>query len=172
MSNKPMELSPYAYPKCLKQILTHVGVRHGVGCTIPAYFPCFIKRLRVIAMEVKIDDPRLEDEYELSAALKIASENLKKGRYFVLGGKLDGWAEISKHEFTALSILEEIGDKKITTIEYEPELLQITLKGDNGFRFTNTNDADTIDDFLKIIEAMDDIRSGDFYARIKEAKHE
>lgn len=33
-------------------------------------------------MEIKLDDPRLEDEYEVSVALKIASEYLRKKQIF------------------------------------------------------------------------------------------
>lgn len=56
------------------------------------------------------------------------------------------------------------------SFEYEPELDLITIKGDRGARVTDN--ADSIDIFLKVVDKFDDIRNGDFYARIKEAKHE
>ena len=167
--------SPLAYKKHFKQILKHIGVRSGIGYTIPSYFHCFVNgprksQLRVIAMEIKIDDPRLEDEYVVNAALKFASEYLKKSRCFILGGNFDGWAEITKAEYIALRILERIDYQTITSFEYEPELNLITIKGKRGDQVTDN--ADSIDVFLKAVDKIDDIRSGDFYTRIKEAKHE
>lgn len=169
--------SPLAYEKQFKQILKHIGVRSGIGYTVPSYFHCFVNgprksQFRVIAMEIKIDDPRLEDEYVVNAAMKFASEYLKKSRYFILGGNFDGWAEITKNEFTALRILKKVDDRKMSTIVYEPELNLITLKGDDGFIITDKNSVDSIDDFSNVIDMMDEIRNGDFYTRIKEAKHE
>lgn len=141
-----------------KQILKHLGVRSGMGYTIPSYFYCSVNgprksRLQVIAMEIK-------------------SGYLKKSRYFIFGEKFDGWAEITKAEFTALRILKKVGDRKISVIEYEPELHLITIKGGDGFIITDKNSADSIDDFLKVLDVMDEIRNGDFYTRIKEEKHE
>ena len=141
-----------------KQILKHLGVRSGMGYTIPSYFYCSVNgprksRLQVIAMEIK-------------------SGYLKKSRYFIFGEKFDGWAEITKAEFTALRILKKVGDRKMSVIEYEPEICLITIKGDDGIIITDKNSADSIDDFLKVSDVMDEIRSGDFYTRIKEAKHE
>lgn len=80
-------------------------------------------------------------------------------------------AEITKNEFAALRILKKVGDRKISVIEYEPELHLITIKGGDGFIITDKYSADSIDDFLKILDVMDEIRNGDLYARIKEAKH-
>lgn len=79
--------SPLAYEEQFKQILKYIGVRSGIGYTIPSYFHCFVNgprksQLRVIAMEINIDDPRLEDEYVIDAALKIASGYLKKKQIF------------------------------------------------------------------------------------------
>lgn len=91
-------------------------------------------------------------------------------RFFLVADGSYKWTEIAKNEFTAFRILEKIGDQKISTISYEPELHLITIKGDDGFIITDKNSADSIDDFLKILDAMDEIRNGDFYARIKEAK--
>ena len=167
--------SPLAYKKHFKQILKHIGVRSGIGYTIPSYFHCFVNgprksQLRVIAMEIKIDDPRLEDEYVVNAALKFASEYLKKGRYFILGGNFDGWAEITRAEYIALRVLERMDNQAAASFEYEPELKLITIKGDRGARVTDN--ADSIDVFLKVVDKFVDIRNGDFYTRIKEAKHE
>lgn len=141
-----------------KQILKHLGVRSGMGYTIPSYFYCSVNgprksRLQVIAMEIK-------------------SGYLKKSRYFIFGEKFDGWAEITKAEFTALRILKKVGDRKMSVIEYEPEICLITIKGDDGIIITDKNRADSIDDFLKVLDVMGEIRSGDFYTRIKEAEHE
>lgn len=141
-----------------KQILKHLGVRSGMGYTIPSYFYCSVNgprksRLQVIAMEIK-------------------SGYLKKSRYFIFGEKFDGWAEITKAEFTALRILKKVGDRKMSVIEYEPEICLITIKGDDGIIITDKNSADSIDDFLKVLDVMGEIRSGDFYTRIKEAEHE
>lgn len=141
-----------------KQILKHIGVRSGMGYTIPSYFYCFVNgprnsQLQVIAMEIK-------------------SGYLKKSRYFIFGENFDGWAEITKNEFTALRILKKVGDRKMSVIEYEPEICLITIKGDDGIIITDKNSADSIDDFLKVLDVMGEIRNGDFYTRIKEAKHE
>lgn len=167
--------SPLAYKKHFKQILKHIGVRSGIGYTIPSYFHCFVNgprksQLRVIAMGIKIDDPRLEDAYVVNAALKFASEYLKKSRYFILGGNFDGWAEITKAEYIALRVLERMDNQAIASFEYEPELDLITIKGKRGARVTDN--ADSIDIFLKVVDKIDDIRRGKFYTRIKEAKHE
>lgn len=167
--------SPLAYEKQFKQILKHIGVRSGIGYTVPSYFHCFVNgprksQLRVIAMEIKIDDPRLEDEYVVNAAMKFASEYLKKSRYFILGGNFDGWAEITKAEYIALRILERMDNQAAASFEYEPELKLITIKGDRGARVTDN--ADSIDVFLRVVDKFVDIRNGDFYERIKEAKHE
>lgn len=169
--------SPLAYEKQFKQILKHIGVQSGVGYTIPSYFHCFVNgprksQLRVIAMEIKNDDTgfedRLKEVYAVNAALKFASEYLKKSRYFILGGNFDGWAEITKAEYIALRILEGIDYQTITSFEYEPELNLITIKGKRGDQVTDN--ADSINVFLKAVDKIDDIRSGEFYTRIKEAK--
>lgn len=114
-------------------------------------------------MEIKIDDPKLEDEFVVDAALK-------NGRYFILGCNFDGWAEITKAEYIALRILEQMDYQTIASFEYEPELNLITIKGKRGDQVTDN--ADNIDVFLKVVDKIDDIRSGDLYTRIKEAKHE
>lgn len=93
-------------------------------------------------------------------------------KFFLVAEGSYKWAEITKNEFTALRILKKVGDRKISVIEYEPELHLITIKGGEGFIITDKNSADSINDFLKVLDAMDAIRNGDFYTRIKEAKHE
>lgn len=91
-------------------------------------------------------------------------------KFFLVAEGSYKWAEITKNEFTALRILKKVGDRKITVNEYEPELHLITIKGDDGIIITDKNSVDSIDDFLNVLDIMDDIRNGDFYARIKEAK--
>ena len=44
------------------------------------------------------------------------------------------------------------------------------MTGNNGFTITDKICADDIDDFLKVVDAMGEVRNGDFYVRIKEAK--
>lgn len=180
--------SPSAYRKQLKQILKYIGVHSPMGYTIPTYFHCFVNgsrgsQIRVIAMEIKNDDPRLEDEYEVTTALKNISEYLKKSRYFILGGGFDGWAEITGVEYKALDILRDIDgaldmledygwseDKHSLQMEYDTETCDTTVTGKN-FRVTCHNINDN-DEFLKVVDAMGYIRSGEFYERIKGAKHE
>lgn len=175
--------SPSDYRKQLKQILKYIGVHSPMGYTIPTYFHCFVygsrgSQIRVIAMEIKNDDPRLEDEYEVTTALKNISEYLKKSRYFILGGGFDGWAEITGVEYKALDILRDVNDdleilcedEHGMEIEYDTETCKTKITG-KSFRIIY-HDINDIDEFLKVVEAMDYIRSGDFYARIKEAKHE
>lgn len=166
--------SPLAYKKQFKQILKHIGVRSGIGYTIPSYFHCFVNgprksQFRVIAMEIKINDPRLEDEYVVNAALKFASEYLKKGRYFILGGNFDGWAEITKAEFKALGLLDSFKKcEHIISVEYDKERGEVVAIGKNS-KTTCFNVYD-YDEFWQIVDAMGEIRNGDFYTRIKEAK--
>lgn len=74
--------------KLLNQILNYIGA----DCTVLGYFHYFIKKPRgsrseVTALEIKIDDPRLEDlkfedEYEITVALKIASGVSEKKQIF------------------------------------------------------------------------------------------
>lgn len=93
-------------------------------------------------------------------------------KFFLVADGSYKWAEITKSEFIALRILKRVGDRKISVIEYKPELGLITVTGDDGFTITDKICADGIDDFLKVVDAMDEVRNGDFYTRIKEAKHE
>lgn len=150
-------------------ICKYVGLEPGDTYCVPSLYHFILKgprnsEIRATALEIKV-----EDEYEVTTDLKIASEYLKKGRYFVLGGNLDTWAEITKSEFIALRIIERMDDQAIKTIEYDLNLRQIRITGDRGCRVTDN--AYDINEYLKIVEAMGYIRSGDFYKRIKEAKH-
>ena len=91
-------------------------------------------------------------------------------KFFLVAEGSYKWAEITKNEFIALRFLKRVGDRKMSVIEYEPEFRLITIKGDDGFIFTDKNSVDSIDDFLKVLDVMDEMRNGDFYTRIKEAK--
>lgn len=160
--------------KLLNQILNYIGA----DCTVLGYFHYFIKKPRgsrseVNAIEIKLDDPRLddlrfEDTYEITVALKIASGYLRKSRYFILSEILDNWSEITKAEFKALDVLDNLDVYE--RIEYDPKRCEAVVIGKNS-KFTCFN-IDTDDEFLQMVDAMDYIRSGDFYTRIKEAKHE
>lgn len=114
--------------KLANQILNYIGA----DCTVLGYFHYFIKKPRglrseAIAMEIKLDDPRLddlryEDEYEITVALKIASGYLRKSRYFILSEILDNWSEITKAEFKALGVLDNLDVYE--RIEYDPKTLR------------------------------------------------
>ena len=91
-------------------------------------------------------------------------------KFFLVAEGSYKWAEITKNEFIALRILKKVGDRKISTILYERELNLCTIKGDDGFIITDRSITDSIDDFLNVLDVMGEIRNGDFYARIKEAK--
>lgn len=165
-----------SFVKQFNQILKYIGARTEDDYTILGYFHCFIKkprgsRSKVTVMEIKIDDPRLEDEYEVSVALKIASAYLRKSRYFILSEDFDDWAEITKAEFKALGLLDGLKkDEHIAQIVYDLECCEAVVIGKDS-KITCFN-IDTVDEFLQMVDAMDYIRNGDFYTRIKEAKHE
>lgn len=56
------------------------------------------------------------------------------------------------------------------SIEYNEERCEAIVIGkDSKIKCFNI---DTVDEFLQMVDAMDYIRNGDFYTRIKEAKHE
>lgn len=160
--------------KLLNQILNYIGA----DCTVLGYFHYFIKKPRgsrseVNAIEIKLDDPRLddlrfEDTYEITVALKIASGYLRKSRYFILSEILDNWSEITKAEFKALDVLDNLDVYE--RIEYDPERCEAVVIGKNS-KFTCFN-IDTDYEFLQMVDAMDYIRSGDLYTRIRRAKHE
>lgn len=160
--------------KLLNQILNYIGA----DCTVLGYFHYFIKKPRVsrsevTVMEIKLDDPRLEDlnfedTYEITVALKNASGYLRKSRYFILSEILDNWSEITKAEFKALGVLDNL--ETYERIEYDEERCEAVVIGKDS-KITCFN-IDTVDEFLQMVDAMDYIRNGDFYTRIKEAKHE
>ena len=172
MDTCSIDKSSSVFNKLLNQILNYLGE----DCTVLGCFHYFIKnprgsRSEVTVMEIKPDDPRLEDEYEVSVALKIASEYLRKSRYFILSEDFDDWAEITKAEFKAMGLLDGLKkDEHIAQIKYDLERCEAVLIGENSK--TTCFNIDTVTEFLKIIDAMDYIRNGDFYTRIKEAKHE
>lgn len=93
---------------------------------------------------------------------------LRKSRYFILSEIFDNWAEITKAEFKALGVLDSLDIYE--HIEYDPERCEAVVIGKNS-KITCSN-IDTADEFLQMVDAMDYIRNGDFYTRIKEAKHE
>lgn len=174
MDTCSIDKSSRVIDKLLNQILNYIGA----DCTVLGYFHYFIKKPRgsrseAIAMEIKLDDPRLEDlkfedEYEITVALKIASEHLRKSRYFILSEILDNWSEITKAEFKALGVLDNL--ETYERIEYDGERCEAVVIGKDS-KITCFN-IDTVDEFLQMVDAMDYIRNGDFYTRIKEAKHE
>lgn len=158
---------PCIYYDQFDLVCKYIGLGPGDAYCVPSYYHFILKgprhdEIRATALELKIRDPRLE--YENAASY------LNKKRYFVLGGNLDTWTEITKGEYIALRILERMDYHTIKKIEYEPELQKITAIRACGSIVTDC--AYDIDEFLKVVDAMNEIRSGDFYARIKEAKHE
>lgn len=165
------KLGPELMGQC-KQILKYIGA----DCTVLGCFHYCIKKPRgsrsqVAVLEIRIDDPRLEDEYEVTAALKIASEYLRKSRYFILSENFDGWAEITKAEYKALELLDGLKKhERIRNIEYDIEHCEVVLIGKNSK--TTCFNVNTVDEFLRIVDAMEDIQNVNFYARIKEEKHE
>ena len=100
--------------------------------------------------------------------MKIASGYLRKSRYFIISEVFGNWSEITKAEFKALGLLDdlEIYDR----IEYDIEHCEVVLIRKNSK--TTCFNVNTVDEFLRIVDAMEDIKNGNFYARIKEAKHE
>ena len=165
--------SSSAFDKLFNQILKYIGARTAEDCTVLGYFHYFIKKPRgsrsqVTAIEIKNDNFRFADEYEITTALKIASEYLRKSRYFIISEVFGNWSEITKAEFKALGLLDtlEIYDR----VEYDYEHCEVVLTRKNS-KATCFN-VNTIDEFLQIVDAMDGIKNGNFYTRIKEAKHE
>lgn len=165
------KIGPELMEQC-NQILKYIGA----DCTVLGCFHCFIKeprdsRSQVTVLKIEINDPRLEDEYEVTAALKIASEYLGKSRYFILSENFDGWAEITKAEYKALELLDGLKKhERIRNVEYDVGRCEVVIKRKNSK--TTCFNVNTVDEFLRIVDAMEDIQNGNFYARIKEAKHE
>lgn len=174
MDTCSIDKSSSVFNKLLNQILNYIGA----DCTVLGYFHYFIKKPRgslseVIAMEIKLDDPiledlKFEDEYEITVALKNASGYLRKSRYFILSEILDNWSEITKPEFKALGLLDSL--KTYSRVEYDGERCEAVVIGKDS-KITCFN-IDTVDEFLQLVDAMDYILNGDFYIRIKETKHE
>lgn len=144
--------------KLLNQILNYIGA----DCTVLGYFHYFIKKPRGSRSD------RFKDEYEITVALKIASGYLRKSRYFILSEIFDNWSEITKAEFKALGVLDNL--ETYERIEYDGERCEAVVIGKDS-KITCFN-IDTVDEFLQMVDAMHYIRNGDFYTRIKEAKHE
>lgn len=172
MSTCSIDKSSSVFDKLLNQILSYIGA----DCTVLGYFHYFIKKPRgsrsqVTVLEIKIDDPKLEDEYEVTAALKIASEYLRKSRYFILSENFDGWAEITKAEYKALELLDGLKKhERIRNVEYDVGRCEVVIN--RKISKTTCFNVNTVDEFLRIVDAMEDIQNGNFYARIKEEKHE
>lgn len=178
MSTCSNDKSSSTIDKLFNQILKYIGAGTEEDYAILGYFHYFIKKPRgsrsqVTAMEIKIDDPRLEDlkfedEYEITVSLKIASEYMRKSRYFILSEIVDNWSEITKAEFKALGLLDNL--ETYESIEYDEERCEAVVIGKDSK--TTCFNIDTVDEFLQLVDAMDYIRNGDFYTRIKEEKHE
>ena len=166
MSTCSIDKSSSAFDKLLKQILNYIKA----DCTVLGYFHYKKKprgsRSQVTVLEIKFDDPKLEDEYEVTAALKIASEYLRKSRYFILSENFDGWAEITKAEYKALELLDSLKKhERIRNVEYDIGRCEIVINRKNSK--TTCFSVDTVYEFLQIVEAIEDIQNGNFYARIK-----
>ena len=164
------KIGPELMEQC-NQILNYIGA----DCTVLGCFHYFIteprgSRSKVTVLEIKIDNPKLKDEYEITAALKIASEYLRKSRYFILSENFDGWAEITKAEYKALELLNSLKKhERIRNVEYYVGRCEVVINRKNSK--TTCFNVNTVDEFLRIVEAMEDIQNGNFYARIKEEKH-
>lgn len=150
--------SSSVFGKLLNQILNYIGA----DCTVLGYFHYFIKKPRGSRSD------KFKDEYEITVALKIASGYPRKSRYFILSEIFDNWSEITKAEFKALGVLDNL--ERYERIEYDGKRCEAVVIGKDS-KITCFN-VDTVDEFLQIVDAMDYIRNGDFYTRIKEAKHE
>ena len=167
------KIGPELMEQC-NQILNYIGA----DCTVLGCFHYFIKeprgsRSKVTVLEIKIDIPKLKDEYEVTAALKIASEYLRKSRYFILSENFDGWAEITKAEYKALELLNSLKKhERIRNVEYDVGRCEVVINRKKLKKKTTCFIVDTFYEFLRIVEAMEDIQNGNFYARIKEEKHE
>lgn len=160
MDTCSIDKSPSVLYKLTNQILNYIGA----DCTVLGYFHYFIKKPR----GSRSDDLRYKDEYEITVALKIHLGYLRKNRYFILSEILDNWSEITKAEFKALGVLDIIDVYEC--IEYDPKRCEAVVIGKNS-KFTCFN-IDTDDEFLQLVDAMDYIRRGDLYTRIRRAKHE
>lgn len=150
------------------EILKYVGF-HKADYAITNEFYANVKGPSNRKIEVKV--------FGIASAAS-TSEKPMSTRFFVVLDDSYKWAEITEVECKALDILRDIDgsleflskDDHIIHMEYNIETCGTTATG-KSFKITY-HDVNDIDEFLKIIESMDDIRSGNFYKRIKEAKHE
>lgn len=150
------------------EILNYVGL-HKADYAISNEFHANVKGPRNRKIEVKVLG---------IASAASASENPMGPRFFVVLDDSYKWIEITETECKALDIWRDIDgasdmlgkDEHIVHMEYNSKTCDTTVIG-KSFRITRHNVND-IDEFLKVVESMDDIRSGNFYKRIKEAKHE
>ena len=155
------------------EILNYVGL-HRSDYAITNEFYANVRGPRNRKIEVKVFGITNTDS---------AFENPMNPIFFVVLNDIYEWIEITEAEYKALDILRDIDgaldmledygggeDEHIMLIEYNTETCDTTATG-KSFKITyhGVND---IDEFLKVVESMDDIRSGYFYKRIKEAKHE
>ena len=149
-------------------ILNYVGL-HKADYVISDEFYANVKGPRNRKIEAKV--------YSITSAVS-TSENQMGPRFFVVLDDSYEWAEITGTEYKALDILRDVddaleilgGDEHSVKIEYDTETCKIKITG-KSFKITRDNVND-IDEFLKVVDAMGYIRSGEFYERIKEAKHE
>ena len=155
------------------EILKYVGF-HKADYAITNEFYANVKGPSNRKIEVKV--------FGIASAAS-TSEKPMSTRFFVVLDDSYKWAEITEVEYKALDILRDIDgaldmlgdyglgeDEHIMLIEYNTETCDTTATG-KSFKITyhSVND---IDEFLKVTDSINDIRSGDFYKRIKEAKHE
>ena len=74
-------------------------------------------------------------------------------------------------EYKALELLDSLKKhERIRNIEYDAGRCEVVISRKNSK--TTCFSVDTFYEFLRIVEAMEDIQNGNFYARIKEEKHE
>lgn len=155
------------------EILKYVGF-HKADYAITNEFYAKVKGPSNRKIEVKV--------FGIASAAS-TSENPMGPRFFVVLDDSYKWAEITEVEYKALEMLRDIDgaldmlenygwgeDDHIIHMEYNIETCGTTATG-KSFRITRHNIND-IDEFLKVTDSMNDIRSGNFYKRIKEAKHE
>lgn len=155
------------------EILKYVGF-HEADYAITNEFYAKVKGPRNRKNEVKVLGIASADS---------TSEKPMSTRFFVVLDDSYKWAEITEVEYKALNILKDIDgaldmledygwgeDDHIIHMEYNTETCDTTATG-KSYRITY-HDINDIDEFSKVIESMNDIRSGNFYKRIKEAKHE
>lgn len=143
------------------EILNYVGLDKS-DYVISDEFYAKVKGPRNGKIEVKV--------YGIASAVS-TSENPMGPRFFVVLDDSYEWAEITGAEYKALEILKDFGwNEHILHVEYDSKRQESVVIGKDSK--TTRDDVATIDEFLKVVDALDTIRRGDFYERIKEAKHE